>query len=640
MKRSILDLQNKIKNAAQNYYQGKESISDAEFDKLVDELAQKDPDNEYLHKVGWGYNPVNSTREKVKHPYGVVGSLRKIHSADELPMQRNLALSAKLDGGSCVAHFKNGAFVKAVSRGDGNVGIDVSAQWLKIVDKNNIRVPEYFTGTVRGEIVIKNNDWLRYLREVDNAAKSPRNVAVGLLMRDEVSEELQYVSFVTYKIHGFIEQEGFTAQSLPSYTSQLVTLCKFGFDVVPFATVCDDNGISGEELLRVLTECYDMWSQVFPIDGIVVNKGNSFTLQENGLCVFDDVAFKFAAETKTTKVTSVTWNITKSNKFVPVINVEPVELSGAVVNKSTGFNYAFIVDNKVGKGSEVEIMRSGEVIPYITKVLSQSNDSGIPEKCPVCGKPLTQVGVELVCANIACPNIAYSLCKCWVINLGVRDMLGIGPAYLDNFLEYVAQAKHITNVTVDAIMTLNISEKNFVLHRFTPAVREKIETILHNLYEVPVTFDKFVKACNLPGIGDITSRKISNILQTALAQDYETEVSKVLTINGLGECVYRVLLENKELLQHLSAYCKFEDTEVEQQKGILVAVTGTLSMPRKMFEVMLKQRGYTLSDNIAQCKYLITNDPDSGSSKLKKAKKYNIPIISESDFVSKLPQIV
>ena len=163
-KKSILNLQNKIKQAAQDYYTGNTSISDEQFDSLVDKLKQKDPSNTILDKVGWGVDVDKVKGDKITHKYGLVGSLTKIHSITEIPANLKtdmVCLTSKLDGASCVAYYKNGSLQYAVSRGNGSVGIDKTKQFEKIVKKYKLNLRD-FTGAVRGEIVFSNNNWNKY----------------------------------------------------------------------------------------------------------------------------------------------------------------------------------------------------------------------------------------------------------------------------------------------------------------------------------------------------------------------------------------------------------------------------------------------------------------------------------------------
>lgn len=622
-KQSIVNLQNKISEAATNYYTGNATMSDEQFDAMLDKLRELDPTNEYLNKVGWGYVPSNGKGLRIRHSYGTVGSLSKIREFSQLPKYEKYCISAKLDGASCVAYYVNGEFVCAVSRGDGSEGIDVTQKWLKITHKDDIHVPGNFTGGVRGEIVFSEKDWERYKQEVDSNAKFPRNVATGLLMRDDITDELEYISFVTYKIHGYLGNF-----SVGEYYSDILSaLNKFGFTVVPYK-------VEYTKLYEFdLLEFYDEIKRTYPVDGIVINFGNSYRHNENGLCEYNDIAYKFQAEIKETEVTNIVWDISKNNILVPVIYVKHVELSGAMVGKATGFNYAFIKDNNVGKGSIVKICRSNEVIPYIVDVVTPSEKSNIPEVCPVCGKPLVVDGVELVCKNAECPNISYSLSVAWLTHIGVRGFLGIGPGFIDWVILMLQTQLKQSNATPELVQRVCDPEvRHNLFGNASETVNKYLDVIARNLSGVPISVKEFILACNLRGVGGVIADKVSEYVRAAVQGDYNTEICKITKINGIGESVLNTFIVNKELVCRLAKLCVFEETAHDETTLKQVTVTGSLSVPRKHFEKVLRENGYKLSDNVKDSVYLITNNPMSGSSKLEKAQKYGVPIISEKEF--------
>ena len=333
-------------------------MSDEKFDSLVDELKQQKPDSELLKTVGWGYDVKTVKGTKAQHKYGIVGSLNKIHDVNEIPstFEDELIIPAKLDGASCVAYYSNGKLVKAVSRGNGTTGIDCTQKYQKIVEKNKLNLFG-FTGAVRGEIVFSNTDWENYLIKYPDA-KFPRNTATGLFMRDDATDDLEFVRFVAYKIHGSEEYKGSIL-----YTGILGMLSAWGFDVVP-ARGIRKNKIDD----KALTELFEEYAQIYPVDGLVL-QNNIVIISTNGQFIYKDVAYKFKAEEKETTVIDVEWNLSKNNIMVPVVNIEPVELSGATVRRASGFNAKYILNNKITCGTRVKVCRANEVIPKITEVL-------------------------------------------------------------------------------------------------------------------------------------------------------------------------------------------------------------------------------------------------------------------------------
>lgn len=364
----IKELESLITKYATSYYSGESDVSDEYFDSLVDELRTLNPDSEVLKKTGWGFSPSGS--KKVKHLYGMhVGSLSKIHSASEFPERmipskdgEFCRVSAKLDGLSVVSYYSAGKRVLAVTRGNGEEGKDVT-QKMRVIDPSTDELFFGFTGAVRGEVLIDNRTWDRIKdRYGDNPSANQRNVAAGIMNRndneDQVDEDLKLLRYVVYKVvacEDVAYDGGFSIPLTPDEFSKVpyVRLFKENFEI--------DIDSQFETLLEKFRED-------FPCDGLVLTK-NYCTQTDKGEIVYDEVAYKFQAESKEVVVKEVTWSATRTGRVIPVVWFDPVPLSGALVQKATGFNARFILDNKIKKGVKILVTRSGEVIPHIMKVL-------------------------------------------------------------------------------------------------------------------------------------------------------------------------------------------------------------------------------------------------------------------------------
>ena len=616
MKKQLLECM--IKDAAQAYYEGNTKISDEQFDKLVDELRIQDPKNALLHKVGWGADVNKNKNVKIAHKYGIVGSLGKIHSIDEIPYKFRIVITAKLDGSTCVAHYENGVLVYALTRGDGIIGIYLTEKYRYIISKYDIKIPKSFTGDIRGEIVFNNHNWNIYKEKYPDA-KLPRNISTGLFMSDDITDDLGLVSFVPYKIHGT------ESHTFIEYTDILYTLQAWGFETVPSTCIHADN-ISLDKLYAIFTE----WSDIYPIDGLVLD--NRISQHENGWVEYDDIAFKFAAENKIVNVQYVSWELSKNNVLIPIIHIEPTMLSGALVSKCTGFNYKYIIDNKIGINSRIKIMRSGEVIPHFMEVV-ESTSADYPKYCPVCHSELVQDGVHLKCINADCGNIKYSQMYKWLEVIGVRDMLGVGPALLDQIITELS-----THGIID-VEDLYCNDLSFVQNILTPANKKKWKCIITNLSQ-PVTTAQVILAANIMGIGNTHCNNLGDIIY-----DNIDDINKLTTIlkgiNGIGDFVVKCVLNAQFRLKRLFTLLPVQKSVVDTNNAVrmYITVTGSLSVPRKQFEMQCKQHGVVLTDNIKLSKYLVTNNPDPTSSKGKKAKQYNIPIITEIEFSEVLKTI-
>lgn len=364
-----------ISNYSQSYYEGHPEISDAEFDELYEKFKKDFPNSNYLKLPAKGFDPNATNLQKFKHKYSTVGSISKIHSVEETnfvaPFFYNI--SVKLDGSSLVLYYVDGQLERALTRGDGLYGLDVTNK-VKYLCPEAL-TPKFFhekpfTGAVRGEVVMSNCAFQEYKKEHPEA-KMARNVSTGLMMRKDVSEELKYCDYIAYKILA-VENDAMLEWWLPEVHLQLKT---WGFKVVTSVTV-EGEKIT-DDFMSQLKQREDF--NTYPTDGLVIETC-SLTSDEAGIVTYVEVAYKFAAETKTCKVIDVKWNFSPKGKLVPVVQIEPTMMSGALVSNVSGFNYKFIMDNNIGKGSRIKVFRSGEVIPCIYSVFIEDDLGQLKER--------------------------------------------------------------------------------------------------------------------------------------------------------------------------------------------------------------------------------------------------------------------
>ena len=633
---SIEDLETQISYYASKYYEGEPIISDEQFDSLVDKLRELNPNSSVL-KTGWGFEVFE---DKVKHKYSHIGSLDKCKSYDEIPdlyKDTMVYISPKLDGLSAVAYYINGKLVKGVTRGNGEVGKDITDKLFKIVG------PEIddkkFTGAIRGELIISNSNW-ELLNQKYTGLISPRNFSAGIINRKDIDDDIQYIDLVVYKIVGQENKLFKTDRG----------------DILHWLAMNFEHSVP-DYYYPILNEpswnmYYEMTFEEFKklgygLDGLVLTKPDvKFNIATNGY-TYTEVAFKFQAESAITTIKNINWELSRTSRMIPVAEVEPVELSGAIVQNATCNNAKWVKDLGLGIGAEVVITRSGEVIPKILEVVESVNEP-LPSVCPVCGEKLEWEGVDLKCNNDRCPNIDYSNLQQWCEIIGETDGLQytIMKQYLDKY-----------GVSTLADLYANI---DFILNDLKSKKLSITETKIFEFFEklsgkYSITADKVLMALNIPRLGDKTAKLlmyepelICELYEYAMRCSTGVEKSSANVYDKLYEIVKDAtavsILDNLDRVCNLGylwdrnklciIFCE-KPTNVKY-----VAVTGALtSMKRKDFEKYISEYGYVLTSNIKQCEYLITNDVNSGSSKNKKAIEYNIPIITEENFLKKLSKI-
>ncbi|MBQ2856649.1 MAG: hypothetical protein IJE78_05920 [Bacteroidaceae bacterium] len=633
----MTELELKIKDAAQKYYtDGTSPLTDAEFDALVDELKRTQPDSTLL-KVGWGYDVKSDSTpgQKVKHKYGRAGSLEKFHNWNELKKDfKNTPVdfSLKLDGISCVLYYKNGRFYQALTRGDGDVGIDITDKVTKIFDttiKPTYNDHETFTGAIRGELLMSYENFEKYAADHPDA-KNPRNTTAGLINAKEITEDLKYVSLVVYTIVGW--DTGVIA-NVPVSTIREDLENMFGAEnVVPHSQYTDL--VSNDQLMQMMYNARNAWYNKYPADGIVITKDRVHCIQ-GGEVTYDACAFKFPAESKDCKVVSVDWNMTKTRYAVPVIQIEPTQLSGTNVSFCAGFNAQWIKDNRIGPGAIVTVCKSGEIIPTVLKVAKPAEPQLI-DTCPVCGSKLEWHGVHLQCMNTQCANGILQDTLFWLQNIAPTD--GIGDILKEKMLNEMVAAKVIPDLSIESIMECTIT-----LREDTESAQKNLfAKMWNNLHNAKVDLVNALVALNIPRISFITASKfvdytplIKTIMEKAEAGE-QLSSNERLQLLVIGEANAKAVIGNMWKMKRLRyvwdrVYNTLAYDSAVAQKG-KVAITGKLSVKRADFEKELRAAGFTPAEICRETCYLITDDPNSNSSKNKKADAWGIKKITEQEF--------
>lgn len=618
-------LQKRIQEASQKYYtDGTSNLSDAEFDSMLEELKKEDP-NSPLLGVGHGYKvEADSTPgAKVKHKYGTAGSLDKCHNWKEFPSsqkQEDTWASLKLDGLSVVLYYQFGKLLQALTRGDGTIGIDITEKVKRILPDSIM--DKSFTGAVRGEIIMKYNNFELYRNEHPEA-KNPRNTAAGLINSKEVSNDLCYLDIVVYTVVGLE-----TATTwMVTYTSMREWL-EMNFELCAPA-MCLVNGLSEDNMIIHMEQLNATWKMLgYPSDGIVLT--NNAMTRDNQELIYTASAFKFKAESKVTKIIGIDWNLTKTKYLVPRINVETVELSGTNVSWATGFNAQNMRDQKLGVGAEVVITKSGEIIPYIEEVTNPI-ECELPTVCPCCGTELEWNGVHLQCPNLECADANVQDALIWMKHIAPWDGLGdtLKLTYLEEMFGDDITIEKIYehgNFTQSEIATLRLIKK------------QEFRRMINALFTNKVKLADAIQALNIPRLGDVTSRKLAQYPDTVkyLIEAGEGHQDIIDCSEQIGEANFVSILDNIHKFRRLQLIYDniiWEEQKVEN-KG-KVAITGKLSVKRAQFENELRLAGYTPGSISKDTKFLITDNPNSTSSKNAFADANGIEKITEQDFRSK-----
>ena len=351
----------------------------------------------------------------------------------------------------------------------------------------------------------------------------------------------------------------------------------------------------------------------------------------------NEIAYKFEGEKVITTIENIRWKMSKGNKAIPVINVTPVELSGAIVQNASAYNAKYIYENDLDVGCQVELTRSGEVIPYITGIITTSNGTGVEKlnnmRCPFCGNKLEWQGVDLVCTNVECANRDEQNLKVWVRIIAPIE----GMSEILNFKFFnELNIKSLEDLYNHSYRDLEFTGMNSNTHK------GKFNLVLDKLFNQKIDFKDLLVALNIKMLGVKNADKLAHndefialFEEFVEIQDIDLFVSKATSI--ITDCVGQAMaknicsadgltkLKNAKYVEHRINY------EYDKKEELIpVVITGKLSVPRKEFETYLNENGYEVKGAISkEVKYLITDNPNSGSSKNKKADELGIEKITE-----------
>ena len=602
------ELENKIKHYQKAYYDGHEEISDAEFDKLWNELESNYPDSELLKVVG-----EDSVDKKIKHLM-LMGSLSKFNTEEGLrdwvkkeSISFPVQVSNKIDGNSCELQYKDGKLLYAVTRGDAIYGEDITVKALGMPSiPNTIPTNDYLA--VRGEIVMNKSVFeAKYSSEF----KNPRNLTAGLLKNEEFTdyEDLRFIAYDLYN------------SSCPETTEKgkLQTLELYGFDVVE-CVYCN----SIKEILDY-RETRSPRDREYALDGLVLKQNVVDLNDAYEIRPKKQHAFKWIDISETTILRDVEWSMTGTT-LTPVAIFDPVELEGTTVKRASLSNPYWIERLDLHIGDTVRVVKRGQIIPKVEEVVSHGVDRKkieLPEVCPVCGGKLTLYKSRLTCENPECSSEHFSKTSKW---LSVNDVKGFGPAFLKKY-----SVKNLTDLYDEDFRQAVIEEEGVNAVKGFSDLDKKTLTI-------PLA--RFIAGYDIDGIGV----EIAQSLVTAgVTFDtlFNLTVEDLTAIPGWGATRADVFLnglrKNEKDMKELAKILKIQEpvkSESSSISGMHVCVTGKLEkLSRKDIEKLIKSKGANFDTSVtSNTNILVTNDATSGSSKLNNARKYGTKIISEEEF--------
>ena len=652
----IKELTKKLNAASEAYYKNDiEIMSNFEYDRLYDELVELENETGITLNdsptVKVGYETVQQL-PKEAHEKRML-SLDKTKSIAELNVwlgnQKGL-LSWKIDGLTVVLTYEGGELVKAVTRGNGEIGevITNNAKTFKNLPK---RIPFKGELVIRGEAFIKYSDFDKInqkIPEFDAKYKNPRNLCSGSVrqLNSEITAH-RNVNFDCFSLEKaeykkILDEEFVNLDEIwkNSKKNQLSWLEKMGFQVVEYKEVTTDNI---EDTVKDFSERiaeYDV-----PSDGLVliyddIAYGDS--LGSTAKFPRNSIAFKWKDDMMETVLEEIIWSPSRTGLINPIARFNPVELEGTVVSRASVHNVSILKELNLKVGDRIKVYKANMIIPQIEENLSKTDEEVVlPETCPACdyGVELkSDLGVEtLFCSNRLCPAKRIKSFSLFV-SRDAMNIENLSEATLEKFIgmgliKTLPDIFYLKNYRAEITSMEGFGEKSF--DNLVNAVEKSKK----------VTVAKFIYALGISGIGVANGKLIARHFDNNWEKIQNASAEELMQIDGIGEVVANAFVdflhddENKKSVEKLLDIVEFD---VEPQgltdgdlRGKTFVITGNVHIYKNRNELKsaIEANGGKVTGSVSSnTDFLINNDIDSASSKNKKAKELGIPIISEDEF--------
>ncbi|MBR2674128.1 MAG: NAD-dependent DNA ligase LigA [Mogibacterium sp.] len=639
-KNRIDELVGSLNEASRAYYtDGVEIISNFEYDEMYDELLALEDETGYIRddspSVNVGYETAAGL-PKVVHETKML-SLNKTKDRGELRAwlgDKKGLLAWKLDGLTVALTYENGRLVQGVTRGNGVEGELITANALacKNLPKSIAHKGKLM---LRGEAVIKYSDFEKINEAIDDADakyKNPRNLCSGSIRQLDpkvtANRNVNIYAFSLYRADGV---------DIRSRREGMEWLKSQGFDTVDYIMVDSSNLLEAIDRYEASIADFDI-----PSDGLVLSYDDldySASLGETAKFPRDSIAFKWRDQQAETILREIEWSPSRTGLLNPVAIFDPVELEGTTVSRASVHNINIMEDLALGIGDSIKVYKANMIIPQISDNLTRSGRIDIPKTCPVCGGDTVIKDEEgtktLYCSNAACPAKQVKSFEHFVsrdaLNIeglsesGILKLIGVGAVsdYADLFrLEEHRQ---------DIVELEGLGEKSFE-NLISSAKRASHTTPARLLYGL-----------GIPGIGTATATVIARHCRNKWEDIQSLSEDELLMIDGVGEITANDYVKffaddtNRERLGKLLEVLTIDESYDESGdalEGKVFVITGSLEhyANRKDLKAAIEAEGGKVAGSVsAKTDYLITNDPNSGSSKNKAARELGVAIITEED---------
>ena len=656
-KERIEELRNLAEYHAKKYYdEDNPEISDFEYDMLMVELRNLEKEypefrsgESLTNKVG---GHVKEGFGKVEHEIALL-SMQDIFSFEEVEdfiskirkqaiennfSEPNFVVETKIDGLTAALEYKNGVFVRGATRGNGQVGEDVTEN-LKTIKNIPMKLKENIDITVRGEVFISKKDFEEMNKKREENEEelfaNARNAAAGSLRQlDSNITKTRPLDIYVYNVQKIIGKE------FESHYDELKYLEELGFNINPIKIYCKDSKEAIEAINKIGN---DRESLTFGIDGAVIKVDDLKLREFLGTTAKSprwQIAYKYPPEQKETKVIDIVCNVGRTGVITPLAILEPVKVAGSTISKTTLHNEDFIKEKGLKIGDTVIIQKAGDVIPEIVKVVESKRngneqDFKMPNVCPVCGaQAVREEGEAAVrCTGIECPAKLYRNLVHFV-SREAMNIDGLGENIIDQLMnrKLISNIADIYNLTLEDISSLKKNGKKFA-ENLVSAIENSKQNDLYRL----------ITALGIRHVGakaaKTLAKKFKNMEDLANASFEElSEIDDIGSIVANSISEFFSQNQTKDLLQKLkeagvNMYALSQGEGLDERfAGKTFVLTGSLEKFKRDEAVgIIENFGGKVSGSVSKKTSYVLAGEDAGS-KLTKAQTLGITVISETEF--------
>lgn len=634
-------------NEARRAYEqeNKEIMSNYEYDHLYDELAalEKELGTTLASSptVNVGYEVISELpKERHERPMLSLDKTKDVERLKEFLDGQKAMISWKMDGLTIVLTYRGGKLLKAVTRGNGEVG-EVVTNNARVFRNVPLTIPYQGELVLRGEAVISYDDFEKINEEIGDADakyKNPRNLCSGSVR--QLNNEITAKRNVQFYAFTLVQAENVDFKNSRMY--QMQWLKSQGFDVVENHPVTRDTIEKEVEWFAA-----HIAENKIPSDGLVLVYDDIAYGQSLGTTAKfprDSFAFKWEDEIRETILRKIEWSPSRTGLINPVAVFDPVELEGTTVSRASVHNISIMEELELGVGDRITVYKANMIIPQIAENLTRSGVKDIPSVCPVCSGP-TRIAMEnetktLYCTNPKC-QAKHVKSFALFVSRDAMNIDGLSEATLEKFIinGYIRDFTDLFHLDryADEIKGMEgFGEKSY---ENLIASTEKAKT---------TTLPRLVYSLGIPNIGSANAKMICNALGNDPQRVMNATAEELSSISGVGDVIagtfteYFADQEHRDIYQRLLREVNIpEEQEQEPQKfaGVNFVITGNVHHFANRAEVKeaIEKRGGKVTGSVtSKTSYLINNDVQSTSSKNRKARELGIPIISEDEFIGML----